>query len=201
MDQIIKRTSTKKRRSGRKKGQLAFGEPHEQPRTALQRLRAVVGVYLYMKEKKVNDIFIDQVNRIGAQLEHIENALAKSPRTVERETAEPDENNVYQKRTVTFNKWTPLKLKEKWFAYMDSVYENANKKGQDFMKDNIKRLKDEYNDGKTIKQADIDKEKNKDKQNELKLEKKVREDMKEYIPKLEAQWTKAKDWAKPKWNS
>ncbi|KAF2463814.1 uncharacterized protein BDR25DRAFT_362485 [Lindgomyces ingoldianus] len=197
MDDLIKRKSTKKRSKGAKKGQLTFGEPHEQPRTAIQRMRAVVGAYLYMKEKKVDEIFVAQVDRIGAQLEYIENALAKNPKTVERE-GEMDGQGQIETRIVTFDKWVPQKLKEKWFAYMDNVYANANKKGQDFMKDNLKRLNDEYNDKKLIKQADVDREKNKERQNELKLEKKLREDMKDYIPKLEAQWAKAKNWPKPK---
>ena len=200
MSDMIKRKSTKKRSKGAKKGQLAFGEPHEQPRTAIQRLRAVVGAYLYVKEKKVNDIFVAQVDRIGAQLEHIENALAKSPRTVKRDDGKPDAQGIIRERLVTF-KYVPLKLKPKWFAYMDNVYENANKKAQGFMEDNLKKLNDEYNDGRLIKQADVDKEKNKDKQNELKLEKQLRDDMKDYISKLEAQWAKTKDWSKPKWNS
>jgi hypothetical protein len=154
-----------------------------------------------MKETKVNKIFIDQVNRIGAQLENIENALAKTPRTVERDSATPDKTGQYKKRTVKFHGWEPQKLKEKWFAYMDDVYARANQKGEDFMKKNLARLKAEYNDKKLIKQADINKEKNKERQNELKLEKRLRDDMKEYIPKLEAQWDRAKDWPKPKWNS
>ncbi|KAH7385735.1 hypothetical protein BKA66DRAFT_461898 [Pyrenochaeta sp. MPI-SDFR-AT-0127] len=200
MDDMIKRKSTKKERKGSKKGKLKHGDFHEQPRVAIQRMRSVVGTFLYMKEKRVNDIFIAQVDRIGYQLENIENALAKNPRTVERKYSEPDENGNY-KRVVTFRNWEPQKLKEKWFEYMDKVYEKANKKGQDFMRENLKRLNDEYNNGKLIKQADVDKERDKDKQNELKVEKQLRDDMKDYISKLEAKWAAAKDWPKPKWNA
>lgn len=201
MDQMIKRKSTKKRQKGTKKGKLTFGEAHEQPRAAIQRMRAIVGAYLYMKEDKVNRIFVAQVDRIGAQLENIENALTKSPRTVKRNDGIPDTNGIIQSRLVVYNKWEHLKLKEKWFSYMDNVYENANKKGQAFMSVNLKRLQNEYNDNKKIQQSDIDKEKNKERQTELKLEKQLRDNMSDYIPKLEAQWTKAKDWGKPKWNS
>jgi hypothetical protein len=179
MDDIIKRKSTTKNAQGKKKGQLRFGEPTEQPRVAIQRLRAVLGAYLYMKEKNIDDIFVAQVDRIGAQLEHIENALTVNPRKMVKKAG--------GKRTVILNKWVPQKLKEKRFVYMDDVYEFADKKAQDFMKDNLARLKTEYNDGKLIQDADIKKEKDKDKQNELKLEKKLREDMKDYIPKLEAE--------------
>ena len=200
MKDIIKGESTAKR-SGKKKGQSKFGKPHEQPRVAVQRLRAVIGVYLYMKETKINDIFSAQVDRIGIQLENIENSLMKSPRTMEKDASEPDDQNMYRTRIVTFAKWVPQDLKGKWFDYMDNVYENANKKGQAFMKDNLGRLNDEYNDSKMITQSEVDKEKDKDKQEKLKLDKQLREDMKGYIGQLEAQWAKANAWPKPKWNS
>lgn len=116
MDTIIRRESTDKRTKGTKKGQ-----PHEQPRVAIQRMRDVVGVYLYMKEKNVSQIFIDQVDRIDAQIENIENALEKSPRTAVRKSNEPKPDGKFEKRTVTFNKWVPQKLKEKWLAYMDDL--------------------------------------------------------------------------------
>jgi hypothetical protein len=80
MKEIIERRSKKKR----KNGQLSYGTTYNQPRTAVQRLRAVVGAYIYLKEKNVNNIFIAQVDRIGAQLEHLENALATQPRTMEK---------------------------------------------------------------------------------------------------------------------
>jgi hypothetical protein len=160
-------------------------------------MRSVVGAYMYMKEKTVDDIFVAQVNRMGAQLEIIENALAKAPRIMHR-GGRNDANKA--ERDVPFHKWTPLKLKEKWFVYQDDVYHRANKKGLAFMKDNLERLKKEYPDSKKIKQADVDKETTKAAKEAKAAEKKLREDMPDYITKLEAAWTKAKDWPKPKWN-
>ncbi|KAF2686380.1 hypothetical protein K458DRAFT_387388 [Lentithecium fluviatile CBS 122367] len=171
--------------------------PLAQPRIAIQRLRIVVGAFLYMKEKKVNDNLVDQVDRIGAQLEILENALAKKPRTVEREEAEPDQNGVYWKRIVTFKNWTPLKLKEMWFAYMDGIYKNANVKTTAFMDANLAKLKTEYSDQKLIKQEQVEKEKDNKKKEELASEKKLRDDMKGYIAKLEEHCDKSKNWPKP----
>lgn len=194
MDQIIKRESKK-----RKRGALKFGEPHNQPREALQRMRSIVGAYLYFTEKKVDAIFVAQVDRIGDMLENLEKALAENPRIVEREGETVD--GVIQPRKVTFDKWQPLDLKKKWYEFMDEAYRNADEKAQKFMKKNIDRLNEEYKDRKMIDQKKVDGEKDKKKQEELKLEKKLREDMKrEYIPNLEKAWAKAKDWPKPKWN-
>jgi len=194
MDEMIKRANASK-----EKGELRLGPPLEQPRKAVQRMRAVIGAFLYMKEDKINKIFIDQVDRIGAQLEHLENALAENPRKVKRTTKKED--GKVEDRIVTFDKWEPQNLKEKWFKYMDDVTDIAIKKGQDFMKTNIARLKEEYNDKKMIDQKEIDKEKNKKKQDEKKEEKKLREDMKKYIDNLEKAWAKAKNWERPKWNA
>lgn len=201
MKELIERKNTDKEKKGKNKGKPAYGEPHEQPRVAIQRMRAVVGAYLYLKEEKVDKIFVAQVDRIGAQLEHLENALAKTPRTVMRKEKEPNAQGIVEDRPVTYNKWESQKLKEKWFAYMDGVYKNADKKAQEFMKVNLERLNNEYDNKKMIDQKDVDKEKSKDKQTEMKNEKKLRENMKDYIPKLEAAWKNAKNWSKPKWNA
>jgi hypothetical protein len=192
-DETMKETIERRSKKLNKAKQPYFGEPHEQPRAALQRLRAVVGAFIYLKEKKVDDIFVAQVDRIGAQLEHLETALSTQPR-------EMDKGKGADKHTVKFALWQPQKLKEKWFAYMDDVYTKADKKAQDFMTDNIKRLNDEYDKKKMIDQKDIDKEKNDEKRNEMKLEKDLRKAMEDNIPKLEAEWKKVKDWTKPKWN-
>ncbi|KAF1995484.1 hypothetical protein P154DRAFT_526287, partial [Amniculicola lignicola CBS 123094] len=84
---------------------------------------------------------------------------------------------------------------------MDEVYGRAHEKAIKFMDINIKRFKDEYPEGKLIKQSDVDKEKDKKKKDEMIEEKKVREDMKESIPKVETEWNKANTWPKPKWNA
>ncbi|KAI8937308.1 hypothetical protein NX059_006515 [Plenodomus lindquistii] len=167
-------------------------EPLEQPKAAVQRLRNVIGAYLYLKEPRVNNIFVAQVDRIGAQLQNIENTLKVRPRSMPK--LDPT-------RIVNWSPWKPLGLKEKWFVYMNERYDTAHSKSQKFMKDNIERLNAEYNDAKLIKQADIDKVDDKKKKQALQDEKKLREDMKDIIKKLEDEWAKTKDWPRPKWNA
>jgi DNA-binding transcriptional regulator GbsR (MarR family) len=94
-----------------------------------------------------------------------------------------------------------MKLRRKWFAYMKDVYETSKSNGSDLMRDNIKRLKEEYADAKKITQAQVDKEKDNYSQAKIIAEKKLREDMLDYISRLEASCAKAKDWPKPKWNA
>lgn len=59
----------------------------------------------------------------------------------------------------------------------------------------------EYNDGKILKQADVDKEKDPKKKAELTKEKDLREAMKPNIDLLEKEWSKRKDWPRSKWNT
>jgi hypothetical protein len=80
---------------------------------------------------------------------------------------------------------------------MDNVYTRADEKAQKFMTENLKRLNNEYDNSKMIKQDVIDNEKDDNKREDLKSEKLLRENMKDYIPKLEAEWKKVKDWDKP----
>lgn len=202
MEAIIKRKSTALKKKGSRKGKLAFGEPLDQPRAAIQRMRSVVGAYLYLKEKKVNKIFVDQVNRIGAQLENLENQLAKTPKFVKRKYDDPDGGVVKIEKTVYFHPWKHQKLREKWFEYMDQVYETANQRGQDFMEENLARLEDEYNDSKLKEVQDAFKrEKKKKEKDELSLEVQLRQEMKKNIEKLSSHWSKAKNWPRPQWNS
>ncbi|KAH7131858.1 hypothetical protein B0J11DRAFT_503048 [Dendryphion nanum] len=140
MKTLIMRTNNEKKQN-RSKG-AKFPNPFEQPRVAIQRIRAVVGFYLYMNEKKIDDILVAQVDRIGAQLENIEKALSNNPRIVKRNRKNPTTNED-EEYTVNFDKWQNLKLKEKWFEFMDRTYTNANKRGREFMKTNIKNLKEE----------------------------------------------------------
>ncbi|KAH7400509.1 hypothetical protein DE146DRAFT_780973 [Phaeosphaeria sp. MPI-PUGE-AT-0046c] len=184
MDQLIKRAKKK----STKKGIM----PHEQPRAVIQRMRSVVGAYKYLTDKRVNTIFVDQVNRIGQQLERLEQALSRNPRIQSKRNPE---------RIVQYAPWKYLSLEKKWYEYMDDVYKRADKKAQELMAVNMKRLKEEYTDAKMLKQSDVDKEKDKDKREALELEKNLREAMKVYIDKLEQEWSKTKDWPKPKWNT
>jgi len=109
MQQLIKRESKKTEFSTEaKKRVLKWPVPHDQPRVAIQRMRSVVGAFRYLKEDEVNEIFIKQVVRIGAQLEIMEQALSKHPRTIEKGGRGTNED----KRTVTLTPWTPLNQEE-----------------------------------------------------------------------------------------
>lgn len=169
-----------------------YGEPYPQPSVVMQRLRLLVGAYISLNDNRVNKIFFNQVNRIGNQLEILENALPKHPRVKIGTRGQPADP------PVVWEAWKPQKLKVKWFEYMDNVYEEANKKGSEFMEVNMRELKDKYKDSKMISHADIDKEKNADKKEDLKTEKNLRENMKVYMTRLEAEWAKHENWAKPK---
>ncbi|KAH5090123.1 hypothetical protein HBI38_042970 [Parastagonospora nodorum] len=196
---LIQRTNTDKfTRRGPKFRQRVYPDPFEQPRVVIHRLRSAVGTLLYMQEPEINKIFIAQVDRIGAQLENLENALQKNPRKVNKKNSRT--NDVSQDHVVTFDPWQPQKLKEKWFKYMDEAYKNANSGVQEFVDDTVAKLRVEFDDARLIKQADIDKEKDKTKKEELAKEKKLRVDMKKYTPKFEEQWIRANGWSKPKWN-
>jgi hypothetical protein len=107
-------------------------------------------VFTYIRRIKVDDIFIAQVDRIGDQLEKLENAVKENPRTLKKKADQPDANLVYQERTVLFNKYEPLDLKKEWFTYMDGVYERANDKAQKFMTEYLDLLDKEYDDTKMV---------------------------------------------------
>jgi hypothetical protein len=173
----------------------------DQPKVAIQRMRYVVGAYLYMKDEKVDKIFVAQVDRIGAQLENIENALAETPITIKKQDEMPNEQGILEVKEVILNKWERLNLKKEWFTYMDGVYIRANNKAQDYMTENFRRLDAEYKDKKIIDEKEIDKEKDKDKQKIMREERALRVNMKEYIKKLKEEWEKTKNWPKPNWNS
>jgi hypothetical protein len=82
MDTLIQRTNKEK-----KAGKVKYPDPYEQPRVAIQRLRSTVGAFLYLKEDKVNEIFIAQVDRIGAQLEALEPRIRGKRRQAEGRVA------------------------------------------------------------------------------------------------------------------
>jgi len=141
------------------------------PRMAIQSIRSVIGVFKYMQEPKVAEIFKAEKKRIGAVIEGIDKNLPKTPRMVSDRTYKP---------------WKTLGLGAKWDSYMDEVFLNASTKGTKFVNDNIESLKAEY-----TSQAAKDKEKDNPGWAEL------RKDIESYIQALEKEWEKSKDWKKP----
>jgi hypothetical protein len=81
---------------------------------------------------------------------------------------------------------------------MDGVFETAKNKGTNFVKDNLKRLNEEYTSPGAIARAKLDPSiKDQKKRDEIAEWAKLRSDIAGYIAKLEAEWDSIKDWKKP----
>lgn len=160
-------------------------QPQDAPRIAIQYLRSVVGVFHYMQDEKVAQIFKDQKVRIGTVIDGIDNSLAATPKKITKKT------------TRTFEPWTPLGLGEKWDDYMDGVFTQAKDKGIKFVEDNLERLKDQYISQKAKDAAKDDPKKSNRERNEIAEWARLRENIEDMISKLEADWNKAKKWEKP----
>jgi hypothetical protein len=158
------------------------------PHKAITIIRSVVGVFNYMQEPEIKQIFVNEKTRIGSVIDGIDKNLAKTPRKVKI-----GHSNDYR----TFAPWQPLSLGKKWDAYMDDVFKVAKDKGTKFVEDNIKRLKEEYSSTKAKNAAKDDPKKDKDERNEIAEWAKLREDAERKIQHLEDAWNKAKDWKRP----
>lgn len=109
-------------------------DPADQTRIAIQRLRETIGALTYMQDEKVAKIFADQKNRMGAMIGHIDRELHKTS---------PMYEDVVEGRP-----WQEQKLEEKWNAYMDNVSSVAKQRTTDYIKLNIRVLKDKWNSDK-----------------------------------------------------
>jgi hypothetical protein len=158
------------------------GPAVDQPRKAIQRIKAVIGVFIYMQETRVNAIFKAEKVRIGSVLDGIDKNLPKTPRI---------EGN------KQFTPWKTLGLGAKWDKYMDDVFKTAKNKGTKFVEDNIKLLKEEYTSKEAKDKAKDDKKKTKKERDEIKEWAVLCENIEKMIIKLEETWKKTKDWKKP----
>lgn len=197
------------------KGTTLTGRPYKpkgawdqklEQKEALLRLRQVVGAFLYLREKRINDILVAQVDRIGKQLERIENELVKNPRKEIRKGPIDPATQTAPDVEVTFAAWKKMDLKAAWFGYMDDIYKNRKAVALAEMKKLIGYFKDAFPDSNINKlKADIDKEEKSKKPNQSSL-KTMKEDlsyqqqMQKSIDKLDKEWTKAQAWPKPGWN-
>ncbi|RII10006.1 hypothetical protein CUC08_Gglean005996 [Alternaria sp. MG1] len=157
--------------------------PGDQTRVAIQRLRETIGALKYMQDKKISKIFVDQKNRMGAMIGHIDRELHKTPR-------------VY-KGDVEGHPWQEQKLEEKWNAYMDNVFSVAKQRATDYMKLNIGVLKDEWNSDKKKNEFKADSNDDQAKKDKKKGLKKTQEETLALIKKLSDEWDKVNDWQKP----
>ena len=167
-------------------------EPSQQRREALQRVRSAVGVFKYMQEPRIKEIFKKEKIRMGAVIDGIDRTLPQYPRTVGRGTA-----------ARTFTPWQTQGLGTRWDTYMDEVFETAKKKGTKFVKDNLERLNNEFTSKEAKERAtatpdpDLDEEEKKEEEKKTAEWAKLREDMAGDIEKLEAAWKAVPDWTKP----
>lgn len=156
------------------------------PRIAIQYLRNVVGVFKYMQEPKIEAIFVKEKKRMRDVIDGIDKTLPNHPVQITRGS------------TRTYAPWQPQGLGVRWDTYMDGVFETAKKKGTDFVKDNLKRLNEEYTSPGAIARAKLDPSiKDQKKIDEITEWAKLRSDIAGYIAKLEAEWDSIKDWKKP----
>ena len=139
-----------------------------------------------MQDKKTSKIFVDQKNRMGAMIGHIDRELHKTPRVYKGD-----------KGDVEGHPWQEQKLEEKWNAYMDNVFSVAKQRAIDYMKLNIGVLKDEWNSDKKKNEFKADSNDDQAKKDKKKGLKKTQEETLALIKKLSDEWDKVKDWQKP----
>lgn len=197
---------SKKRPASGTTPQQARDEREEQEE-AILRLRQTVGTFLYLGEKKVDEILVKQVDRIGEQLENIENALVKKPRKEKRKGPLNPATNAAPDYEVTFDAWKKMDLKAAWFGYMDDIYKNRKAVAWKEMDKLIGWFNDMFTKSKLdklkgdIKKEENEKNPNKDALKTMKEEQAYQELMRRNIDKVETEWKKARDWKKPGWNS
>ncbi|KAF2627798.1 hypothetical protein BU25DRAFT_458205 [Macroventuria anomochaeta] len=156
MKEIIERTRIK-------------GYPSQAPRMAVQNLRSVVGVFKYMQEPEVAQIFKDEKIRIGTVIDGIDRDLPQLP---------------------------TLGLGARWDTYMDEVFATARDKGISFM-DDIQRLKDEYTSQAAKDKAKDNPQKTPAERDEIAKWAKLRKETDAYTMALEAEWNNVRNWARP----
>lgn len=170
------------------------GNKVQDTREAIQRIRSVIGVFLYMKEPEIAKIFKEEKERIGKVLDAIDKELPKTPRI---------------KGKVTFTPWKPLGLGDRWDKYMDKVFKTAKDKGTEFVETNIERLKDEYTTPAAKAKAEDKPNLSKKERDDRAERKKNGEDIEKIIKSMEKVWNagpdpnqpgvvvNAKNWVKP----
>jgi hypothetical protein len=151
------------------------------PRIAIQYLRNVVGVFKCMQEPKIEAIFVKEKQRMRHVIDGIDKTLPNHPVQITRGN------------TRTYAPWQPQDLGVRWDTFMDGVFETAKNKGTDFVKDNLKRLNDEYTSPDAIARAKLDSSiKDQKRIDEIAEWAKLRSDIAGYIAKLEAEWDSIK---------
>lgn len=163
------------------------GDSDAQSRLAVQYLRAVIGVFKYMQEDEVAEIFAKEKNRMGDIIGYLDKEVAKIPRQVV---------NQYGIK-VTYKPWVEDGLKIKWHKYMDEVFERAKDKGETFMNTWLDALDLEWNSQKKKDEFKINpKDDRATRDKKAQIEKDYRA-MLGLLRKTRTEWGNVKDWKKP----
>lgn len=150
-------------------------------RIAVQRVRAVIGMYKYMTEPAIKKYFTEEVTRMGEQIGKIDAALVSHPRKITRGIIR------------TYDPWQKLGLEAEWKTYVDAKFVQAKQKADDFGAKWVKKLKE-----KKCSAAEKKKAKNNPKDTQAERQKKVDlQDIQFTIDKLETEWKKIPNWTRP----
>ncbi|USP75705.1 hypothetical protein yc1106_02979 [Curvularia clavata] len=154
----------------------------DQARVAVRRMRFVVGIFIYMQDPTVADIFAKEKKRKGKIIGHIGKELPNTPKKVGKDS---------------YTAWQPQDLEKRWDEYMDDVFDKAKSTAVESMNLNIKLIKDEWDSNKKAKEFKSAANDSKAEKDQKKALEDMYKDMSSIIKKLEDEWEKVKNWRKP----
>ncbi|KAF1978273.1 hypothetical protein BU23DRAFT_654827 [Bimuria novae-zelandiae CBS 107.79] len=118
-----------------KNQEKAAGEFVDTAKTALTKLKALLGARKYMRDQKVSDIFGRQVENIRKMLDDIDNEMPKHPRTPGR-------------GAKAYEPWIKQDLAKYWIEYMNERFEIAKTRTHNDMNTYLKLIDDKWCDGR-----------------------------------------------------
>jgi hypothetical protein len=163
--------------------------PSDQAITLIKYVREMIGVFIYMQEDDVAEIFAIEKHRMGAIIGAIDKELHKTP----RKKLDPTTNKL-----ITYNSWQEQGLGDRWNSYMDDSFERAKKRGTDYVKVNLDKLGQEWNSQKKRDEFKIDRKDDAKRKAEKRELEKTHRQILNLLEKTRKEWDKVKDWKKPK---
>lgn len=153
----------------------------EDIRIAVQRVRAVIGMYKYMTEPTIKKYFGEEVTRMGKQIGKIDTTLPSHPRRITRGDVR------------TYDPWQKMDLEREWSTYANAKFVQAKKKADEFGAKWVKKLKDKKCSAAEKKKAKADPKDTP----AIKQKKAEMTDIQFTIDKLETEWKKIPNWTRP----